>query len=121
MTVTGTATFTQGATMTKLVLKLTACPDGVHSSHLHQNQNLMPSCDNNGEAAGGHWMPNGVNFGDYTCTGGMVTKELERPTSTWTVGGAEETDVTKRAFMVHAMGDDAGSGARIGCGIPTIQ
>ncbi len=114
MTVTGTATFTQGATMTKLVLNLTACPDGVHSSHLHIN----PDCANNGDSAGGHWMPNGVDLGDYTCTGGTVTKEVSRPTTTWTVGDNAATDVTKHAFMVHAMGDAAGSGARIGCGVP---
>ena len=109
----GTATFTQGATMTKLVLNLTACPDGVHSSHLHAN----PSCDTNGDAAGGHWLGKGEMFGDYTCAGGMVTMELSKPISDWTVGGAAATDVTLHAFMVHAMGDAAGSGARIGCGV----
>ncbi|HKY37389.1 MAG TPA: hypothetical protein VJN18_15710, partial [Polyangiaceae bacterium] len=34
--VTGTATFTQGAMMTKLVINLTACPDGAHATHLHE-------------------------------------------------------------------------------------
>lgn len=114
--VTGTATFTQGATMTKLVLNLTACPDGVHSSHLHAN----PTCDNNAEAAGGHW-PKGEMLGDYTCAAGKVTKEVSRPISDWTVGGPAATDVTLHAFMVHAMGDATGSGGRIGCGVIVKQ
>jgi hypothetical protein len=112
-TVTGTATFTQGATMTKLVIDLTACPDGKHSSHLHINKD----CGNNGMAAGNHWTPNGENFGDYTCANNKVTHMLERPTSQWTVGDGSSTDVTKYSFMVHAQGDDQGSGDRIGCGL----
>jgi hypothetical protein len=112
-TVTGTATFTQGATMTKLVINLTACPNGKHSSHLHMNKD----CGNNGTAAGNHWVPNGENFGDYTCADNKGMHMLERPTSQWTVGDGEDTDVTKYSFMVHAQGDDEGSGDRIGCGL----
>lgn len=111
MDVTGTVTFTQGATMTKMVLTLTECPDGARSSHLHVNND----CGNNAEAAGGHW-PNGEMLGDYTCADGMVTHEAEKPIGLWTVGGDEATDVTKHAFMVHAMPDSQGSGDRIGCG-----
>jgi hypothetical protein len=111
--VTGTATFTQGATMTTLVLNLTACPDGVHSSHLH----LMKDCGDNGNAAGGHWTPNGEMLGDYTCADGKVTKEVMKGTDKWTVGDGGANDVTKYSFMVHAMGDAAGSGDRIGCGL----
>jgi Cu-Zn family superoxide dismutase len=110
--VAGTATFTQGATMVTLVLNLTQCPDGVHSSHLH----LMKDCGNNGTAAGGHW-PNGEMLGDYTCTDGKVTKEFMRGTDKWTIGGDAATDITKYSFMVHAMSDAQGSGDRIGCGL----
>jgi Cu-Zn family superoxide dismutase len=116
-TVTGTATFTQGATMTKLVLKLTACPDGPHSSHLHS----MKDCGDNGNAAGGHWTPNGENLGDYSCTGGMVTHEVQKPVATWTVGDGSATDVTKYAFMVHETSDAMSSGSRIGCGLINKQ
>jgi Cu/Zn superoxide dismutase len=110
--VTGTATFTQGATMTKLVLTLTACPDGVHASHLHQ----VNDCGNNGEAALNHWVPNGEDLGNYTCAGGTATLEKEKPIATWTVGDGGDADVTKHSFMVHAAGDPT-PGGRIGCGV----
>jgi Cu/Zn superoxide dismutase len=110
--VMGTATFTQGATMVTLVLNLTQCPNGVHSSHLH----LMKDCGNEGMAAGGHW-PNGEMLGDYTCADEKVTKEFMRGTDKWTIGGDAATDITKYSFMVHAMSDAQGSGDRIGCGL----
>jgi hypothetical protein len=116
-TVTGTATFTQGATMTKLVLNLTACPNGAHSSHLH----AMKDCGNNGTAAGGHWAPNGEMLGDYTCANNAVTYEVSKPVAVWTVGDGSATDVTKYAFMVHETTDAQGSGARIGCRLITKQ
>ena len=115
-TVMGTATFTQGATMTKLVLNLTACPAGAHVSHLHENKD----CGNNGEAAGGHWMPNGVALGDYTCADNKGTLEVTRPTTQWTVGTPDGTDVTKYAFMVHD-GTEAAPGGKIGCGVINKQ
>jgi Cu/Zn superoxide dismutase len=111
--VTGTATFTQGATMTQLVINLSACPNGKHSSHLH----VTKDCGNNGNAAGGHWIPNGENLGDYTCADNKGMHTVQKPTSQWTVGDGSDTDVTKRSFMVHESGDDEGSGDRIGCGV----
>jgi Cu/Zn superoxide dismutase len=111
-TVTGTATFTQGATMTRLVINLTACPDGTHASHLHENKD----CGNNGNAAGNHWVPNGENLMNYTCVNNMVTHEVSKPTTMWTVGDGSATDVTKYSFMVHEAGDPQ-PGGRIGCGV----
>ena len=111
-TVTGTATFTQGATMTSLVLDLTACPNGTHASHLHS----MKDCGDNGNAAGGHWVPNGEGLGDYTCANNKGSLTFMKPTSMWTVGDGSATDVTKYAFMVHEMGG-ANPGGRIGCGL----
>lgn len=113
--VTGTATFTQGPTMTTLVLDLTACPAGVHASHLHEN----PDCGQEGNAAAGHWMPNGIDLGDYTCADNKVTYTTMKPVAMWTVGDNSATDITKHAFMVHEMGDAGGNpGGRIGCGVP---
>lgn len=115
-TVTGTATFTQGATMTTLVLNLTACPAGMHASHLH----AMKDCSDNGNAAGGHWMPNGENLGDYTCADNKGTLTVMKPIATWTVGDNSPTDVAKYSFMVHEMGG-ANPGGRIGCGVINKQ
>jgi Cu/Zn superoxide dismutase len=110
-TVEGKATFTQGATMTTLVLELTKCPDGVHSSHLHEEAACgnAPFTD-----AGGHWA-NGEGLGDYTCVDGKVTKEVMRGIDKWTVGDGGPNDVTEHTFMVHAAADP-NSGDRIGCG-----
>jgi Cu/Zn superoxide dismutase len=114
MTVTGTATFTQGATMTTVVINLTACPDGPLVSHLHQ----VPDCGNDGIAAGNHWVPNGEMLGNYTCAGGTVMHTAMKPTTQWTIGGDAATDLTLHAFVVHE-GSDPTPGDRIGCGIPT--
>jgi hypothetical protein len=114
--VTGTATFTQGASMTTLVMDLTACPAGAHASHLH----AMKDCGDNGNAAGGHWVPNGEGLGDYTCADNKGTLTVMKPTSTWTVGDGSATDVTKYSFMVHEMGG-ASPGGRIGCGLINRQ
>jgi Cu/Zn superoxide dismutase len=113
-TVTGTATFTEEATMTKLVIDLTACPNGPVVSHLH----VMADCGDNGNAAGNHWPPMAANqtFGNYTCTDGKATLTAMKPTTIWTVGGDAATDVTQHAFMVHE-GSDPSPGARIGCGL----
>jgi len=102
--------------MTKLVLTITECPDGPHVSHLHQTKD----CGNNGNAAGNHWVPNGEDLGNYTCANGAATLTVEKPTSTWTVGGDEETDVTLHAFMVHE-GSDPSPGGRVGCGVVNEQ
>jgi hypothetical protein len=115
-TVTGTATFTQGATMTTLVLNLTACPAGAHASHLHETKN----CGNDGMAAGGHWIPNGEGLADYTCADNKGMLTVMKPTSTWTVGDGSATDVTKYSFIVHEMGG-ASPGGRIGCGLINKQ
>ena len=113
--VTGTATFTQGATMTTLVLNFTACPAGPHASHIH----AMKDCGSDGDAAGGHWMPNGENLGDFTCADNKGMHTVMKPTSTWTVGDGSATDVTKYAFIVHEMGGT--SSVRIGCGLINKQ
>lgn len=115
-TVTGTATFTQGATMTTLVLNLTACPNGPHASHLH----AMKDCGDNGNAAGGHWVPNGEGLGDYTCADMKGTLTVMKPIGTWTVGDGSATDVSKYSFMVHEMGG-GNPGGRIGCGVINKQ
>jgi hypothetical protein len=115
-TVTGTATFTEEATMTKLVLDLTACPDGPLVSHLH----LVNDCGDNAAAAGNHWVPNGEMLGNYTCTGGKAMHTAMKPTTAWTIGGEAATDITQHSFMVHE-GSDPQPGGKIGCGVLDAQ
>jgi Cu/Zn superoxide dismutase len=114
--VTGTATFTQDATMTKLVLDITACPDGPMVSHLHQ----VKDCGDNGNAAMNHWTPNGEMLGNYMCTGGKAMHTAMKPITAWTIGGDAATDITQHSFMVHE-GADPAPGGRIGCGVVDAQ
>lgn len=116
MTVTGTATFKQGATMTTIDLKLTACPDGAHAAHLH----AVKDCSNNGDAAMGHWIPNGEGLPDFTCANNMGSLTFMKATSEWTVGDGSATDVSKYSIIVHAMGG-ASPGGRSGCGLINKQ
>jgi Cu/Zn superoxide dismutase len=114
-TVLGTATFTEGANATKLVIQLSGCPDGEHAVHIH----MVKDCSDNGNAAGGHWVPNGENIGNVSCVSDTGSLEVLKSVSTWTVGGPN--DVSLHALMLHAMSDAQGSGARIGCGVINIE
>ncbi|WP_441286148.1 superoxide dismutase family protein [Sorangium sp. KYC3313] len=114
---TGTATFTQAGEDVTLTITVSGCPAGEHSAHIHQNK----SCENNGDAAGAHWIPNGEGLGSFTCNeAGQGTHMVKRGTDVWTVGGDEATDVTKYAIVVHAAADPQ-AGSRIGCGLIELE
>jgi Cu/Zn superoxide dismutase len=112
--ITGTATFTLAGDEVTLVLELEGCPMGPHVSHIHEN----PDCGNEGNAAGGHWLPNGELIGDYSCDAdGNARYTLTVDGGRWTIGtGDEDTDVDGHAFMVH-VGSTASPGERVACGV----
>jgi Cu/Zn superoxide dismutase len=116
--VMGTATFTQQGDEVTLVLELTGCPAGPHISHIHVN----PSCDNEGNAAGNHWLPNGELITDYSCEeDGTASYTVTVGTDRWTVGaGAEETDLDGHSFMVHN-GSSVSPGDRVACGVIELE
>jgi Cu/Zn superoxide dismutase len=117
-TISGTATFTETAGIVKLVVNVSGCPAGTHAFHLHANA----SCENNADAAGAHWVPKGENLTTLTCAadgGGQAT--FTAPSANyWTIGGSADTDILKHAIVVHAAADPT-AGARIGCGVPSLQ
>lgn len=114
---TGTATFTQAGEEVTLTITVSGCPAGEHSAHIHQNK----SCENNGDAAGAHWIPNGEGLGSFKCDeAGQGTHMVKRGTDIWTVGGDEATDVTKYAIVVHAAADPQ-AGGRIACGLIELE
>ncbi|WP_437894332.1 superoxide dismutase family protein [Sorangium sp. So ce124] len=114
---TGTATFTQAGEEVTLTITVSGCPAGEHSAHIHQNK----SCENNGDAAGAHWIPNGEGLGSFKCDeAGQGTHRVKRGTDIWTVGGDEATDVTKYAIVVHAAADPQ-AGGRIACGLIELE
>lgn len=115
--VSGTATFTQTGDEVTLTITLEGCPAGEHSAHLHANK----SCDDNAEAAGGHWIPNGEGLGSFTCdASGQGTQTITRSTDVWTVGDDSATDVTQFSIVVHAAADPD-AGGRIGCGLINLE
>jgi Cu-Zn family superoxide dismutase len=115
---------------------LNGLPPGLHGFHVHEN----PSCDpkeQNGkmtpaQAAGGHFDPagtkkHGMPWGDghlgdlpplYVDAGGNANQPVLAPRM-------KMADLTGRALMVHAGGDNhadhpaplGGGGARIACGV----
>lgn len=114
--IAGSATFTQVGNNVTLVIDLTDCPAGPHASHLHENKD----CGGTAAAdAGGHWEPNGIDLGNYTCASGIGHLEITRTTAMWTIGGDAATDVTTHAIMVHAAGDP-NAGEKIACGLFTV-
>lgn len=113
-------------------------PSGRHGFHIHENG----SCEENGNAAGGHFNPNGVKHGFIVKDGfeaahagdlgNIEIAEDGRGSLSYTVSGLTlsetqtegEYAIGDRAFILHADPDDFGqptgnAGGRIGCG--TIQ
>ncbi|KYF86914.1 hypothetical protein BE20_27705 [Sorangium cellulosum] len=113
----GTATFAQSGEDVTLTITVSGCPAGEHSAHIHENK----SCEDNGNAAGAHWIPNGEGLGSFTCDdAGQGTHTVKRGTDVWTVGGDPATDVTKYSIVVHAAADP-NAGGRIGCGLIELE
>jgi Cu-Zn family superoxide dismutase len=113
--ITGTGTFTQTGQSVTLVIQVSNCAAGSHSSHIH----LTKSCGNNGDDAGAHWVPQGEVIPDIVCAANGTGTATVTPTAgTWTIGGA--ADITAHALMVH-QGANANPGARIACGVINAQ
>ncbi|KYF72844.1 hypothetical protein BE11_41180 [Sorangium cellulosum] len=113
----GTATFTQNGDEVTLTITVSGCPEGEHSAHLHENK----SCEDNADAAGGHWIPNGEGLGSFLCdASGEGTHTVTRGTDIWTVGDGASTDVTQYSIVVHAAADPS-AGGRIGCGLIELE
>ncbi len=112
-----TATWTQIGDEVTLVVEVTGCPDGPHISHIHANHD----CGADGEAAGGHWVPNGEVFEDMMCSGGTATYTHTESTGVWTVADGGPNDVTQFSYMVHELSDAQGAGAKAACGVINAQ
>jgi Cu-Zn family superoxide dismutase len=112
--VSGTALFTLTGDHVKLEVTLAACPAGAHALHLHENA----TCDDAGNAAGGHWSPRGEGIADVTCAAdGSAAFTFDAAPGIWSIGAPASSDVLMHAVMLHA-GASAEPGARLACGIP---
>lgn len=111
----GSVTFVQRGNAVELTLSLSGCPEGLHGVHLHEN----PSCADAGNAAGGHWSPQGELIPDLTCSAdGVGTLAFSPAAGVWSVGGPRETNLLGHAVIVHASPSGPDAGARLACGTP---
>lgn len=105
---------------------------GNHGFHIHENG----SCEDSGNAAGGHFNPAGVSHGflpndgaDAAHVGDMGNVEVDEDGDGYlsvtlpgvTLSG-DVNNVAGKAIIIHAQGDDfsqptGNAGGRIGCGI----
>ncbi|MBI3319875.1 MAG: superoxide dismutase family protein [Candidatus Omnitrophica bacterium] len=129
--VSGTTMLTDTPEGLKVTVHVANVSPGKHGLHIHE----FGSCSDAGNAAGGHYNPNGVKHGflptdgltaahagdfgnidvgpDGTGTAELIVKDVRLSSGTYTVGG--------RAIVLHEKVDDFGqptgnAGARIGCG-----
>lgn len=129
--VSGTVTFTKVEGGVRVVAHLTGLPEGEHGFHVHE----FGDCSNEGEAAGGHFAPEGSPHGgpeatpDTRHTGdlGNITADAQgmghydRVDPVLSLSGPNA--IIGKAFIIHAERDDLTSqpsgdaGARVACGI----
>lgn len=119
----------------QIKVSLSNAPAGEHGFHIHE----FGSCAEGGNAAGGHYNPDGVPHGDLVKDGfanahagdlGNITVADDGTASySATVPGLSLTEgkyvVADHAFIVHEKVDDFGqptgnAGGRIGCGVITL-
>lgn len=120
----------------RLVGTLNNAPPGAHGFHIHE----FGSCADDGQAAGGHYNPDGVKHGNLLTDGfeGAHAGDLgnivvaSNGTAVWeeTFPGLSLSSgnypVVGRSMILHADPDDFGqptgnAGARIGCGTITLR
>ena len=130
-TITGTAIFTDTPEGLKIAVQVANVPPGQHGLHIHQ----FGSCDDAGNAAGGHYNPAGTPHGYLPTDGpthahagdfgnldvgpnGTGTLELVLPDLALTSGPYHVAGLT---VILHEKPDDFGqptghAGSRIACG-----
>ena len=137
-TVSGRANFQQTSQGLKVDVEINEAPPGKHGIHVHEKG----SCEDQGNAAGGHFNPEGVPHGDlakdgfaHAHAGDLGNIEIDADGH----GKLEKTlpgltldrgkyGVMGRALILHEKVDDFGqptgnAGARIACAVitPTID
>ncbi|MES1185837.1 MAG: superoxide dismutase family protein [Myxococcales bacterium] len=110
----GVARFTATGGRVELVVTLTGCSEGPHALHLHANA----ACADGGNAAGGHWAPQGELIPDVVCgADGSGQLSFSSESGVWSLGAPASSDVLRHALILHTGPSQPDPGARIACGI----
>jgi Cu-Zn family superoxide dismutase len=127
----GTVHFQQlGDGSVEVKADLTGVPPGVHGFHVHDKG----ACEDNGNAAGGHFNPTGAphaapsadhhHAGDFGNVTADANGEVHSTFTTRAITVADTAEsVVGHAVILHAKEDDlttqpsGNAGARIGCGV----
>ena len=130
--VKNTAEFTETIEGLLVSIKLVGFPQGIHGIHIHEKG----SCDNMGEAAGGHFNPDGVKHGFLPNNGlenahpgdmGNITVSREgkgvlRVVLPGVNISSGKYNVANKALIIHQNEDDfsqptGNAGDRLACGV----
>jgi superoxide dismutase, Cu-Zn family len=130
----GTAIFTavdEKEVELKLTLDFPKKANQTVAVHFHEHGD----CGDEGKGAHGHWNPTNEKHGKWDdkehhsgdigniALDGQGKAEFTVKTDRWSIGGAEKTNILKKAIIVHSGVDDyttqptGNSGSRIGCGV----
>jgi len=132
----GTVSIKETAEGLELDTNLKGLPPGEHGFHLHENGSCAPADKDHmptaGQAAGGHYDPEGTNAhkgpGGGGHKGDLPRLEVDsngKSNAKLKVSGLKLADVRGKAFVIHEGGDNysdtpkplGGGGARIACGV----
>ena len=131
----GTVTIIQGPRGLLIQARLTGVPQGWHGFHIHETGSCAPDFS----AAGGHYDPTGIGHGVlhegghhpgdtvniYAHTDGVANADQYTVDATLGAGVTTLFDHDGSAIIVHegpdSYGADPGAGARIACGVITLN
>ncbi len=131
----GTVTIIQGPRGLLVQARLTGVPQGWHGFHIHETG----ACDPDFAAAGGHYNPDGIGHGVlhedghhpgdtvnvYAHADGVANADQYTVDATLGPGPATLFDADGSAVIVHegpdSYGEAPGAGARIACGVITLD
>jgi len=131
----GTVTIIQGPRGLLIQARLTGVPEGWHGFHIHETGSCAPDFS----AAGGHYDPTGIGHGVlhegghhqgdtvniYAHTDGVANADQYTVDATLGAGIATLFDHDGSAIIVHeapdSYGADPAAGARIACGVITLN
>jgi len=135
-TTTGLVTFAQQGDSVHITALISGLTPGAHGFHIHEKGDCSA---HDGTSAGGHFNPFGKRHGDPSkpdhhagdlpmiVAGSNGVAKFDAVMSGISLMEDDKADILNRSVIIHAMPDDyttqptGNSGARVACGIITLQ